>query len=130
MAGPQIPDNLSPYGANGSGEQDGAQSISAEQRPMPDENLAGYGTTDGRDMDHRLSYPGMAGNTEAGGMRGSANDHTRASKAGKPARGRGQAPAPFDTVPGTGASDIDKAGRAGGLPDPVFRKGSGTTQRP
>lgn len=94
----------------------GGPQVLAENGPETD--LAGYGTAEGTNEDHRMSYAEDL-------LPRFANDATRASNAGKPDVSGGETECdPFDTVPGMdGQSPWTR-------PDPVYRRPGSTTQRP
>lgn len=112
---------IDPYAGFGYTEPDGSQMLKkTPDHPTPNENLTGYGTQDDSAdfFDHELNYGHAMRPTFA-------NDHTRATAAGKPdVEGGEDSCDPFDTVPGLGGSPW-QPGRS-----PVKRRPGSTTQRP
>jgi hypothetical protein len=99
MAG-SMKEDIGPYASGGDTRPAGGGSFTGgEMRDM----AGGYGTQDGSNEDH--SMPGQRG------MRGSANDHTRATNAGKPSRDRGPSKSPKDVWYG-----VDGARQDSGTP--------------
>lgn len=107
--------HIEPYAGFAYTEPDGSQSLKAGAYPMPTAG-DGYGTQDDPADDHSM-IPGK--------VHGLPGDHERATGAStRRSTDKGATKDPFDTVPGVdGKSPWRK-------PDPVYRRGSGTTQRP
>jgi hypothetical protein len=109
--------HIEPYAGFSYREPDGSQSLKAGGHPMPTAG-DGYGTQDDPADDHSLSYGHAMRPTFAG-------DHERATAARtRRSEDKGDTKDPFDTVGGVPGSGPWRK------PDPVYRRGSGTTQRP
>lgn len=107
--------HVEPYASENFREPSGGQSLKAGGYPEPTCG-DGYGTAAG-DFDNSIPRSGP---------RGDANDHTRATAAGKPpAKGsKDTSKDPFDVAVGTDGQSPWKR------PDPVHRRPGSTTQRP